>query len=249
MAHLRTRTERAIALKRRLTERSTLRDVYHVKTITYGRYREDHIYGTNQYIWKPAEKQLTVKTENPYIKRDFTMQRSSQFVYQLCKANAGAWKGGKTIFFTLTDKEQIHDIKKSNEKIKKCIRRLNRYTQYPVKYIIVPEKHKSGAIHYHGIFFNLPKIRVTLFRYEIWGQGYVDLQMPKKIKNVSAYLTKYLVKTFSQPYEKGTKRYFTSRGLIRPMTTYHQTEPDYSTYQVEDIEKKSKKVIRHLSTV
>jgi len=90
---------------------------------------------------------------------------------------------------------------------------------------MVPELHKSGAIHYHGVYFNLPFIWVETFKNKIWKYGAIDLQVSRKIRDTASYLSKYLTKDYTKKTPKNTKMYFMSRGLIQPTEEFTSLPP------------------------
>lgn len=200
-----------------------IKHVYFVKNISYGENIESFNYNTAQFAFK--SDRVSYEKNKTGTKADFSTKRARETVYRLAEANRARHGDFKAIFFTLTSKDQIKDYRESNKKIKGFIRRLSLHVGYGVKYIIVPELHKTGAIHYHGIFFNLPFIEIKFFRYKLWKHGYVDLQIPKKIKSTSAYIAKYMTKSYHAETPLNTKLYFCSRGLFRPETTFTSEQP------------------------
>jgi len=197
--------------------------IYVNKNIKYGRTIDCFDYNNVRVSFKSSRDHFGKAKEGR--KRGDSIARAREKVYQIVEANKGRHGNYRDIFFTLTTKDQIKDYKESNKKIKGFIKRLSVYTKSKVKYVIVPEKHKSGAIHYHGIFFNLPFINIRVFRYELWTHGSVDLQIPRKIRNTSAYIAKYLTKDYAEYTPLHTKMYFTARGMYRPETEFTNHRP------------------------
>lgn len=102
----------------------------------------------------------------------------------------------------------------------------------PFKYLIVPEFHKDGAIHFHALFSNYPKpltktkvimnskivYNLPSFRY-----GFTTAQKIDDGKVVFGYLTKYITK--DMPLVFNRKRYWSSRNLEKPIV-YHNRIKD-----------------------
>lgn len=117
------------------------------------------------------------------------------------------------------------------------IRNLNRNRQEPIKYLLIPEQHKKGGWHLHGLLFGL-KIGDDLRPFEL------SEKIPKRLKNqiksgetvynwdkyakkygfftatkikdgcaCSKYITKYIVKDFGTTLEKNQHFFFASQGL------------------------------------
>lgn len=216
---------RSRKLNRALFRNSNFSKINHLYTIRnthYGRFCDSIEYNTVKATFKQVRDNYT-KTQKGK-KSDRSLWRAREKIYQLVEGNLGR-DGRKPIFFTLTQKDQETNLRISNAKIKALMRRLKVFLGYSPKYLIVPEFHKSGAIHYHGVFFNLPYIHVKKFRHDLWKQGYVDLQLPKKIKSVARYLAKYLTKDTLVNLPKNEKTYFCSRDLIRPVLHYTDSKP------------------------
>jgi len=186
---------------------------YKVKTSTV--YREKIIYTDEE------TKQRKI------ISRKSSMHRSQQQLKRLVNMNSWNWKKPEglpylPVFVTLTFKESIKDIYTANRIFSNFIKRLNysitkrKFTF--LKYTVVTEFQdlsRDGVIHYHAVFFNLEHVwKDTLC--EIWGHGFVDIKQIKNIKNIGAYISKYMSKHFEDDRLDGKKRYFSSHGLFKP---------------------------------
>lgn len=173
------------------------------------------IYRNPVVVWKTNRVDYT-KRDKPERRAD-SVQRARERLYDLVSANIGQYKE-MTTFITLTFAENITDLKEANVLFRSFIRRLNRHIGYKVKYITVVEFQKRGAVHYHMLFFNMPFI--PKFEFEaIWGHGFTNMQGLETIRNVSAYLAKYLSKETFDKRLVGQKVYFSSRGLLRSEVT------------------------------
>lgn len=102
-------------------------------------------------------------------------------------------------------------------------------------YVIVPELHKSGRIHWHGLFKNVPNWKLVPARSESTGRliykngsqiynlanykyGFTTVSKIKNQEAVSVYMSKYMTKELIDLDYK--KRYWSSRGLSRPTVEY-----------------------------
>lgn len=126
----------------------------------------------------------------------------------------------KPIFITFTFKENVQDLTKANYEFRKFIQRFNyqyfNSSKY-LQYVAVPEFQKRGAVHYHVVFFNLPFIEKIYDKIrELWGQGWTLVDTIKDINHLINYVSKYLSKGLIDERLFGRKKYFTSRGLLRP---------------------------------
>jgi hypothetical protein len=156
--------------------------------------------------------------------RKRSMQRTRSILRRLINANAWRWNkpNGEVyppIFVTLTFAENTQNTKTANFLFSKFIKRLTYYIGEQkksfLKYVVVTEFQKRGAIHYHAIFFNLEHVRTNVFA-KIWGQGFVKMNMINDVSNVGAYVCKYMGKDFDDDRLDGKKRYFCSKRLNKP---------------------------------
>jgi len=91
-----------------------------------------------------------------------------------------------------------------------------------LQYLGVIEFQKRGAIHYHVMIFNLPYIKHKVYETirELWGKGRIELKKVDTIKRLINYLSKYMIKDFTNKKLANKKRYFTSRKIKRPLVSY-----------------------------
>jgi hypothetical protein len=130
-------------------------------------------------------------------------------------------------FVSFTFGENIKDIKKANYFFTKFIRKFKQFLKpknVQLKYITVIEFQKRGAIHYHTIFFNLPYFKNMYDEMErLWGHGFVISEKIDKVKSLSSYICKYMVKEIADNRLYGQKCYFASRGLNQPWICYNDS--------------------------
>lgn len=183
----------------------------------------------------PRKKKIEVVDEESRRKKEDSrrrsMLRSKAELTRIINANAGEYKKETgepypAVFATFTFKEDVKEIKTANGIFTCFIKRLNyEFAEYDnLKYTVITEfqdRNRDGVIHYHAIFFNLPFIESDKLA-EIWGQGFVKLNKIDRVKNIGGYVTKYMSKNFDDNRLDGHKRYFSSRGLLRPRKINNQ---------------------------
>jgi hypothetical protein len=165
--------------------------------------------------------------------RKASMHRSGSQLRRLVNMNAWNWlkpcgKPYLPTFVTFTFAEDIRDIPTANRIFSNFIKRLNYFINDGkssfLKYTVVTEFQdfsRDGVIHYHAVFFNLKHIwKDTL--YEIWDQGFVNIKAIQHVDNIGAYISKYMVKHFEDDRLDGKKRYFSSRGLLKPIVVKNE---------------------------
>lgn len=122
-----------------------------------------------------------------------------------------------------------------NTLLKWCRRMRDRHKQFD--YLIIPELHKSGAVHFHGLLGDIhahfeeaanPKTGEPIIRHNRqvynlteWEYGFSDCEEIESPERAASYITKYVTSallTDKQMYHK--KRYFNSQGLAKPAVTF-----------------------------
>ena len=85
-------------------------------------------------------------------------------------------------------------------------------------YLVVNERHKNGALHFHGMFrypgkvISLREGKQSLASFTL---GYSDVTVIESRSNTARYISKYITK--DMPLFPGKKRFWSSKGLQRPL--------------------------------
>lgn len=102
-------------------------------------------------------------------------------------------------------------------------------------YIFIPERHKDGCIHFHGVTGGfrgeMVKARkngrliyhkgLQVYNCSNWKHGFSEVTYIKDIKKTASYITKYITKSLMQEIVgKGKKKYWSSQGLRKPVENY-----------------------------
>lgn len=146
--------------------------------------------------------------------RKTVLSRAKKNLRRTINSNINAW-GGIPKFLTLTFAENITDVRMANYEFNKFVKRLNYKINVRLKYSVVVEFQKRGAIHYHVILYNLPYTPSHVIK-DCWGNGFIKINKIQHVDNVGAYVTKYMTKDNDDPRLRGEKSYFSSRGLHKP---------------------------------
>ena len=189
---------------------------------------------------------MEVREKRYHIKRDWkeeddcedkidanllSFYRSKRIARRIIFCNAWRWRkdNGRPyspFLLTLTFEENIQDLKTANRMFSKFIQRFNYMLTGKKKaylqYLGVVEFQKRGAIHYHVMIFNLPYIKHKVYETirELWGKGRIELKKVDTIERLINYLSKYMIKDFTNKKLTNKKRYFTSRKIKRPLISY-----------------------------
>lgn len=126
-----------------------------------------------------------------------------------------------------------------NTLLKWCRRMRDRYKRFD--YLMIPELHKSGAVHFHGLLGNIPAHFVKainpktgepiirhgrqVYNLMEWEYGFSDCEEIESPERAASYITKYVTTallTDKKMYNK--KRYFNSQGLANPVVTFGMSD-------------------------
>lgn len=166
-------------------------------------------------------KRVKVKKTGKSVKRKEidNNKRAVNKVYDLARSNNWDWFITLTLDPKICDRYDYQSVSEQLSKFKKYL------TEHDIQYLIVPEQHKDGAYHFHGLIQgNLSVVPAkkndgSFIPDVFWVKGYkLGFCSASKIRDnqrVSTYITKYLTKKLSVP--KGKKRYWASTGLNKPV--------------------------------
>jgi hypothetical protein len=223
-----------------------------IKLILAGSRIESHkyldnplVYGSSRTISRKVNQRIVIIDDASRLRkiksRECSTRRAGSKFRKVVSSNAWLWKDScgvpyDPIFVTLTFREDIRDIEIANKMFSSFIRRLNyhvfgKFKASNLKYVAVLEfqdETRNGVIHYHLIFFNLPKGTLEIIT-QTWTHGFVKVNKVDEIDNVKFYTSKTLSSKDSDDTPKtlsseggdarldGHKRYFVSRGLYQPI--------------------------------
>lgn len=170
---------------------------------------------------------------DPEEKLDSAVCRSRSKIWELAMCND--WE----YFFTVTldpNKYDRFDLDKFHEDFTKFLYEY-KHRKYKIQFLIIPERHESGAWHFHGLMFGLPLEELQLFKIgdqmskrlvrlvrsgrELYSWpsvsdrfGYNTFEPINNYQAVCKYVTKYIKKDIAKSVtEVGAHTYFRSRGL------------------------------------
>lgn len=155
-----------------------------------------------------------------------SMNRSRDMIYQYALSNN--WD----FFFTLTFdpvKVDSFDYDLCLSKIRTWFNNLHKRQAPSLKYLCVPEQHKSGRWHFHALVSNLGSLILADSGHKTYGNiiynvpqfkwGFTTATAVKDTKKVSSYLCKYITKDLCV-HTVGKRRYFASKNLNLPVVKY-----------------------------
>ena len=199
---------------------------------------------------KPKEKR---ERDNTAEKSPESVSRTRRLIFELSMCNE--WE----LFITLTldaEKMDRYDLEAYKKKLGQFLDNYRRRQGVDVRYVLIPEEHKDGAWHIHGLLMGLPmehltrftlgddiprkmkqKIRsgVKLYNWLPYAErfGWVCMEPIRNKEACSKYITKYITKAIEKSrIAANDKLYYCSKGLKRPEEVYRGTliqdfTPDY----------------------
>lgn len=165
-----------------------------------------------------------VRSVNP-IPSPSSLQRSKSMITDYTLANEF------DLFCTFTydpQKVDSFNIDDGKAKMTKWMQNQKRYHSPDLTYLVVPELHKSGRIHFHALVknYNGQLVQTTntikgrnVFNLGKWKYGYSTAVKIDNIRKVSSYMQKYITKDMLKIGNK--KRYFASKNLKKPKVDYN----------------------------
>lgn len=175
------------------------------------------------HIFEMEQWEIDLEMENMAAQEErslrSSMGRTVNKVYYLARSNDWEW------FFTLTFNPDLVDSFSYEECTAKLSKWLNniRRSCPDVKYIVVPEQHKSGRWHFHGLFSNCNNLGFVdsgkrtksgdvIYNVGKYRLGFSTATKVKDPRRVTKYIGKYITKDLCA-VTKGKKRYWSSRNL------------------------------------
>lgn len=166
-----------------------------------------------------------------------SLSRTKQKVYQYARSNSWDW----FVTFTFDSKKvDRYDYDSCSKHLKQWLDYIRRLSP-GLAYVVVPEQHKDGAYHFHGLFSGVKesllefsgkyvisrfkdssgrlRFRKTdrkIYRISKYKLGWMTATAVTDRDKVVSYITKYLTKELMVGIY-GKKRYWTSRNLFLPV--------------------------------
>ena len=169
------------------------------------------------------------------------LYRSKQNLIDLvyCNSLVSPWE----YFVTLTfdpQKVDSYDYDRVVEAMGKWLDNM-KHQNKNLKYVLVPELHKSGRIHIHGLFKECPNLKLVdsgkykngskIYNIANYRYGFTTISKIKNQEAVSVYMSKYMTKEL---IDKGCKKtYWCSQHLERPKTSYALFNEDTLQFYIE----------------
>lgn len=154
------------------------------------------------------------------------LSRSVNEIYDLARSNDFDW------FITLTLSSEYVNRYDYDSCAGAMMKFTDRLRKLGCKWLIVPEQHKDGAYHFHGLVAgDLPltpsgktcyneaeQQEMPIYNLANYEFGFTTVTQIMKPERTASYIAKYLTKQIAVP--KGKKCYWASKSLARPTVEY-----------------------------
>lgn len=166
------------------------------------------------------------------------MTRAKNKIYYIARSNVWEW------FVTLTlDQKKInrYDYGLLSRKVRKWLEHLRERKAPDMYYLIVPERHKDGAWHFHALIGGSTGLKFvesghfdesgnTIYNFENWKFGFSTATKVQDTARVSSYIAKYVTKSLVEE-TRGLHRFWASKNCQRAEVERYLVEgPDRAEY-------------------
>ena len=166
---------------------------------------------------------------------EVSLKRTKKKVYDYAKSNEWEW----FVTFTFSpDKVNRYDYDECTKYLSKWFNNLKRSSP-ALSYLVVPEQHKDGAYHFHGLFSGINERQIVwtgkyvvkrvrglrskfvrtkekIYKIGSYKLGWMTATKVREMEKVTSYITKYITKDMLNGLH-GRKRYWCSRNLVLPL--------------------------------
>lgn len=184
--------------------------------------RNDELYEVYSFIAFDVKEKKPKQDVNPYRSFYVSFNRTKNKIYNYARDNKWDW------FITFTfDPQKIDSF--NYDEVVSCMSAfflfLKHNSKTNTKYLVVPEKHKSGRYHLHGVFSD---IDMSLWKFKFSGHytengmpifnidgfpfGFTTATYVESTTRVAHYIAKYITKDMFDSI-KNKKRYWSTRNI------------------------------------
>lgn len=157
---------------------------------------------------------------SPDEKLSQSISRTKHTIKELALCN------GFDYFVTLTFRQsETIDRYNTKDTMKKMFQWFKHFQQRKCpdfKYLLIPELHKDGALHFHGLFKGVPSDMIVKNEFGYFTFlpfqkkfGFTSVSPVRSLDKVASYITKYITKDVGTVTEHYGHSYFCSKGLKR----------------------------------
>lgn len=169
-----------------------------------------------------------------------SLRRTQKELQELIECNDFDWFGTLTFDPNKIDR---HDEKAVKSAMKNWLNNQRKHSP-EMTYILVPERHKDGAIHFHALMGNYNgKMQYSgsewhkqpIFNVLSYPWGFTNFTKIRDKAKTANYCRKYITKDMATS-DKNEKRYWRSKNLAKPNKEFNKLPYDYLTSPHLDID-------------
>lgn len=197
-----------------------------------------HTYSSTKGIYRSRGSRKDLSTDK---KRYENLYKSKQTLIDLvyCNSLNSPWEYFVTLTFNPkeVDSYDYPNVVSAMHKWLDNIKHQNKN----LKYILVPELHKSGRVHIHGLFKDCPNLKLIdsgkrkngckIYNIKNYRYGFTTVSKIKNQEAVSVYMAKYMTKELLDI--PGRNTYWCSKGLERPKIEYAHLTEDHLKFYID----------------
>ena len=184
-----------------------------------------------QRVYTVEDEIAEEKKKLDNLSRSFRRTRSALYMY----ARQCVWDYFITLTYSPDKIENRYDFSLCMKKVHKWIDNCKQRKAKELLYLLVPEQHKDGAWHIHGLLCNTTGLTFTdsgkrydgkiVYNLDDWKLGFSTATEVTDTYKVSNYITKYITKDLCA-VTPGKQRYFVSKTIPKPKTFTALIDPD-----------------------
>lgn len=174
-----------------------------------------------------------------------SLSRSKRLIWEYARCNEWDYFVTLTIDPEKYDRKNLRaiycDMSRMLAKLNQSVTGENWGRQRKIEYVIVPELHKDGCVHFHGLMrgFHKSDLRYNEHNKLEWRHwrdnfGFMNMEPVRDRKKVASYVTKYITKDLKNAVTRsGDHVFYASHGLKKAVELYrgygeYTGEWDYS---------------------
>lgn len=184
-----------------------------------------------QRVYTDADEWVEERKKEHSLYSSLNRTRSALYMY----ARQCDWEYFITLTYSPDKIESRYDFSLCMKKAHKWINNCKNRKAKELLYLLVPEQHKDGAWHIHGLLCNTTGLTFTdsgkrydgkiVYNLDDWKLGFSTATRVTDTYKVSNYITKYITKDLCA-ITPGKQRYFVSKTIPKPKTFTALIDPD-----------------------
>ena len=185
-----------------------------------------------EYVMNPFDKSIVPNTGLPKEDTEKVSSSDSDIIHSLNRTKNKIYTYARCVkwdwFVTFTfsnEKTDRYDYDECSRLVRRWLNNQRRNAP-DLQYLVVPEQHKDGAWHFHGLLANTGSMKFSdsekkdkkgnrIYNMSKWSNGFTTATAVTDIYKVSKYVGKYITKELCE-MTKGKQRYFVSQNMPAP---------------------------------